>query len=482
MSITNYGPPGKVDGPPNNNSNQKNPKAIPSIYNILIPIKDSRILAFNAFTSAYALWEIEDIKLFEEIKNGTHYLKDSKIKDFVYAGYAVSESIDEIANCEENYKSGRFYPGNMTLTIAPTLKCNFACDYCFQGHEEDKHDMPQDVQDKIIEFLDTRSKHVSHLHVAWYGGEPLLKVPIIEDMSKKIHTIVKREGIHFSAMIVTNGWHLGDKTAASLVKSGVSTVQVTLDGPPEYHDSRRCLKGGQPTFKRITDNLLEIVDKHKLFFSIRVNIDSRNREKIKELIDVLHEKGLSGRRNLGLYFAPIEALTVGCHSCASVTMGKAEYAKLEAELYRYALSKNLTGIPHPPQNYGACAACKPKGFVFIPNGDIHKCWDTVMQPEYKVGTVFEPMAIKDNAEYKKWLDWSPYKSDLCRNCKILPNCAGFCGYKTIYGQHTQGEAATVPCPGWKNNIGERLFLKAEKMGIIKPEDWIKGTIVKVEHN
>jgi uncharacterized protein len=301
-------------------------------------------------------------------------------------------------------------------------------------------------------------------------------------MAEKIIDIADKNGINYSSMIVTNGWNLTEETARKLVKARVGTVQVTLDGPPEYHDTRRCLKGGQPTFEKICANLLSIVDKFRLFFSIRVNIDSRNRDKMKELIDVLYKKGLSGKRNLGLYFAPVEALTIGCHSCASVTMGKAEYALLEADLYRYALEHNLTGIPHPPHQYGICAACRPKGFVFIPNGDIHKCWDTVMQPEYRVGTVFDTDVIKENMEYKKWLDWSPFKNDLCRNCKILPNCAGFCGYKTIYGEHTQGEAAASPCPGWKNNIAQRLFLKAEKMGVVKPKDWISGTKAAVEHD
>ncbi|SVD18243.1 uncharacterized protein METZ01_LOCUS371097, partial [marine metagenome] len=60
---------------------------------------------------------------------------------------------------------------------------------------------------------------------------------------------------------------------------------------------------------------------------------------------------------------------------------------------------------------------------------------------------------------------------ICNNCKILPNCAGACAYKFVHNDKLRGEAAALPCPSWKYNINERLFLRAEKLGMVKKEDW-----------
>ncbi|PKK91083.1 MAG: radical SAM/SPASM domain protein maturase [Candidatus Wallbacteria bacterium HGW-Wallbacteria-1] len=453
--------------------------AKPSRYNIFIPIAGDRSLVYNSLTDAFSIWEEEDMKLYESARNQTLDLAEESLRDMVFGGYLVSDDLDELALAEGRYRTSRFYTGNLTMTLVPTMKCNFRCDYCFQGQEKDKADMADEVQDAVVAFLERHARHLDRVHIAWYGGEPLLGIGTIEAMSERILAVCNDNKLAYSSMIVTNGWHLSVKNAEILSKSMVKTIQITLDGPPEYHDQRRVLLGGQPTFDTIVENVRSIIEaKVPVNFSVRVNIDERNRDHIRELIDVLAERGLSGHRNFGLYFAPVEAITVGCHSCASVTMGKVEYARLEAGLYRYALSKGLTGIPNPPRHHGNCAAVRPKGLVVIPNGDIHKCWDTVMDASCRVGTIFDVASIKESPEYKKWMNWTPFAEDICRNCVILPNCCGFCGYKSLYSERTQGEAAAMPCPGWKNNIGERLFLRAEAMGVVTNEDWLPESAVK----
>ncbi|MGB3508626.1 MAG: hypothetical protein WBA93_05180 [Microcoleaceae cyanobacterium] len=89
------------------------------------------------------------------------------------------------------------------------------------------------------------------------------------------------------------------------------------------------------------------------------------------MLDILGEQGLGQRNNFKVYFAPVEAMTQGCHLVEDVTMGKSDYGQLEAELYRYGFEKGLTQLPYPPRFHGTCAAVKPKGLVIIPSGNIH---------------------------------------------------------------------------------------------------------------
>jgi uncharacterized protein len=281
--------------------------------------------------------------------------------------------------------------------------------------------------------------------------------------------------MRFEAGIVTNGWHLDGAMARKLHGFKVGWAQVTLDGHRESHDSRRHLLGGQKTFDRLLDNLVEAVDTNTLRISVRVNIDARNREGIFHLLDELHQRGLGGRPNFGVYFAPVEAITEGCHNVAEVTMSKDDYGHLEAELYRYALQRRLTGAPYPKRFHGNCGAVRPKGMVITPTGDIHKCWDTISMPQYRVGTIFEPEKMISNEIHQKWMQWTPFKNETCRNCKILPSCAGACAYKFVHATHTRGEAATLPCPSWKYNLDERLVATAAARGLITKADLTEET-------
>jgi uncharacterized protein len=43
----------------------------------------------------------------------------------------------------------------------------------------------------------------------------------------------------------------------------------------------------------------------------------------------------------------------------------------------------------------------------------------------------------------------------------------------VHAERTLGEGGSLPCPSWKFNMAERLFLRAEKMGLVKAEDWVK---------
>jgi uncharacterized protein len=327
------------------------------------------------------------------------------------------------------------------------------------------------VQDAIVEHVERAAEHgVRSIGVAWYGGEPLLRLPVIEALSDRLLAVTDQQRMTYSAMIVTNAYKLDLEAARVLQRCKVATVQVTLDGTPEYHDSRRYLLGGRGTFERILGNLQDIVDEVPLRYSVRVNIDERNHQDITRLIDHMAELGLGHRPNLSMYFAPVEAITEGCHTVSDVTLGKAAYGALETELYRHGYRAGLVPLPYPPRFHGTCGAVRPRGLVILPNGDVHKCWDTVSWPDKKVGSILEPDRLEGSAMFQRWIAWTPFDNASCRSCKLLPSCAGACAYKFIHAADTRGEAAVLPCPSWKYNIKERLVWRAIAIGAVKQSE------------
>lgn len=454
---------------------------VASRYNIKIPLLDGGCLLYNSHRGNFMRLDAHEVASLERVEDGGPAdVTEKTISDLFDNSFVVPSDVDELQLLRNQYEAHRFDPYTMTLTIAPTMACNFKCDYCFQGQDKPHETMSMRVQDAIIEFVDQAAQRgLRRLGVCWYGGEPLLRLNVIEALSDRLIALCDQHHVKYSAQVVTNGYKLDLEAAKSLASRKVEMIQVTLDGTPEYHDTRRYLLSGKASFNRILDNLRDIVDETPINYSIRVNIDSRNQSDIRKLIDVMVENGLGHRPNLGMYFAPVEALTEGCHNVSELTMTKGMYGTLEAELCRYGWSAGLVPLPYPPKFHGVCGAIKPQGLVVLPTGDIHKCWDTVSSPERKAGSIFEPEKFVESEVSLMWMKWSPFDNNSCRNCKILPNCTGACAYKFVYAETTRGEAAVLPCPSWKYNIKERLLWRAVALGKVKPEDYDSAAVATV---
>lgn len=442
-----------------------------SRYNVVVRLKAGRIIVHNSASGATALLEREEAAILESASGGEKVEENHTSKDLIYGGFLVDTRLNELEALETEYTAQRFDPQTMILTIAPTLACNFGCDYCFQGVNKPTGKMSEQVQDEVMRFFGRFVGNIKKMHIAWYGGEPLLAQDVIERLSDIVIPICKDRGIIYDAMIVTNGYGLNSQAAKSLSVRQVKTAQVTLDGAEDYHDQRRCLLGGQGTYDRIISNLWGVINETLLRVVIRINIDSRNVSGVMGLLNSLASQGFGGRRNFSVYFAPVEAITKGCHSVASGCMTKKDYATVETGLYRRAHELGFSSLPYPGRFRGICGAVRPNSFVVVPNGDLHKCWDTVSMPNMKVGSVFAPELLATDKRVQTWSTWTPFQNETCRSCKILPMCAGSCAHKFINPEQTLGEAGSLPCPPWKFQLKERVLMLALRQKIIRRDEF-----------
>jgi len=204
-------------------------------------------------------------------------------------GILVPETWDELSLLETR-RARAHDPnvGSMSLTICPTVNCNFRCTYCYQHHVGRL--MSADVQDRLIAFLNRQQPVVSSLFVTWFGGEPLLGFDVIQQLTPRLRALVPDAA--YSAHIITNGSLLTRDISTRLVDLGVESAQVTLDGPRTRHNERRPLAGGQSTFDRILEHLREADP--RLRFSVRVNTDRRNADEVTDLFDQLDDASLAG--------------------------------------------------------------------------------------------------------------------------------------------------------------------------------------------
>lgn len=406
-----------------------------SRYNKLFQASDGAWLAFNGWTTALAEIEPENLDFIRAIladPDGTPCDTPEKreIREaMVDAHFLIDDGMDELATIKADILRDRFSQNYLYLTIAPTLNCNFLCDYCYEEHL--KITMPRAVEDALVRWVGERIGSVKELHVTWYGGEPLLPkaLPVIERLSEAFQKMAGEHGVEYGAHVVTNGYLLDRKKMEKLVALGVDLVQVTLDGAPEIHDSRRHLVGGQGTFWKILENIKESVDLAE--FQLRINVDRRNAMSALDVIEILDKESLTGK--IRPYLAQVVSEGDTCGNIQEICYSSEDFAAMEIEVYRGAAKRGLRIIRYPFGLPGAyCTSDRLNAYVIAPNGLIFKCWHEVtMTPERSIGSLLDEQEPFQKYNEDRWLRWDALEKAGCRSCDILPMCHGGCPLEAL---------------------------------------------------
>ena len=100
--------------------------------------------------------------------------------------------------------------------------------------------------------------------------------------------------------VLEEGVELG---VVQLLPLGLSTIRLTIDGPPDIHDAQRPFVSGAGSFKKIMTNLLTI---YKLVaVDLGGNYTRDNYRRFPELLDMLIEQGIDPARMKEVSFSPV---------------------------------------------------------------------------------------------------------------------------------------------------------------------------------
>jgi uncharacterized protein len=401
-----------------------------SRYNRLFQASDGTWLAFNSWSTALAEIDPEQLSFVQAILADPDNVpcdtaeKRGIREALIDAHFLVEDDMDELAAIKADLFRDRFSNDYLYLTIAPTLQCNFACDYCYEEHL--KVNMSSAVENALVRWVEKRMQPINELHVTWYGGEPLLpkSYEAVERLSLAFMKMTEERGVKYSAHLVTNGYLLDRPNMQALADLGVNMVQVTLDGPPVIHDKRRHLVGGQPTFQRIFDNIKDIVDLAE--FQLRINIDQRNVESALDVVEIIEKVGLGEK--LRPYLAQVVSSGATCGNINEMCFSDEDFASTEIEIYREAARRNLRIARYPFRIAGAyCSADRVNAYVVAPNGSLFKCWHEVtLNPDKSIGSVLDEQEPFQKYNEDNWLGWDALEKSGCRSCDILPMCHGGC--------------------------------------------------------
>lgn len=190
-----------------------------SRYNHIYDSQKHGTLLFNLISGAFL--DIndpevkEDILRLKEDPDKYEFAEEEKdIYDFLLsAGILCEDDEDNKTLIKFNALSTRFHPMARSLAIMPTLDCNLACKYCFEGSNRHAGMMSIEVVERLKQHIKEQYGNGGELlRLIWFGGEPLLGFGIIEEITEFIQSLE----IPFEASIITNGVLLNDSKIEKL--------------------------------------------------------------------------------------------------------------------------------------------------------------------------------------------------------------------------------------------------------------------------
>lgn len=311
----------------------------------------------------------------------------------------------------------RYNSSDMALTILPTRGCNFGCIYCY---EQDRPNvlMNEQTEKAIVKFVCSNS-NLKRLSVVWYGGEPLLNF----DSMVRLTKMFKQLNIEYSAKIVSNGYLLTKEKADLMKDLAIRNIQITFDGSEEIHNQRRFLLGGQPTYRKIMDNLKYLLSINKeITIDIRTNIDRRNKDDYNKFYQDFKSEINDKRVTMYPGFVS-DLLSSECVSPEfNISEGgyKAQFILDIFDKYGIEIKSFL-----PKYRRHSCVASKYFAFVVGPEGELYKCWRMVGNQKETIGNVND--GSFDMVKFSKYLIGADYTLDSkCLQCEFITLCGGGC--------------------------------------------------------
>lgn len=313
-------------------------------------------------------------------------------------------------------------PERLHLIIMPTEKCNFRCTYCYETFAIGR--MSTTTRDAIIRLVERRAHDLKELAISWFGGEPLLAADIIDDISTAVQTLnATGHTMRFRANITTNGYLLGPSMMGRMLRAGVTSYQISLDGIGVVHDATRHRADGSGTFATIWANLLALHSRREDFsILLRLHVHPNNERDIRELAEQIRLHLLDDSRFAAI-IRPVEHLGGPNDTHFAVLDNDRAYdvaTRLAAELGLTAKQQHLS-------NY-ICYAAKANSLIIRANGTISKCTVAMYDPLNIVGRINDDGTLSiDASRFSRWMEGvrTGDKATLeCPNSKIRNTARG----------------------------------------------------------
>lgn len=409
---------------------------------VFVPFGDDETIAFSTLTGGTALLPNS---LVTDIKNGK-VTDCSATSALLSTNILINDDVDDLSLFNFRLWKTKSDTSYLLATILPTYRCNFGCVYCLQRGSvpEDYPVMSPETAAATADWVAKMAslRHYHHVELAWFGGEPLLAVDRILEMTARVKRSLP-EKVSLSHFFQTNGFLLKDALPRLSDLKNVF-FQVSLDGPRDIHDARRPLRDGAGTFDRVMKGIEAALTQHQV--GLIINLDNHNVARVQESLRTLAE--LRPSENLRVWFGFISRPIEGSQHCNSHCWTTEQICEDYVDTMRIAREVGL----HVTNNI-SMGLCYQESFstpIIDPVGDIYSCLSAVGRPDHLVGSVHVPDPMVYIARKSKLVARHVAKEE-CDQCPYLPLCRGGCRYQALVNL---GSTDACLC---KRSLAERVY-------------------------
>lgn len=387
-----------------------------SRYNLVVLEKNDSIYLYNTYSGSFI--KIERI-IYNQLSQIAFDKQDIKYFDNLFAeGFIVPKEYDEFNKiCFESKKDSYGDSPELSFVIAPTLMCNLHCEYCF---EKNTHTtvMDGETQKAVVKYILSKiTNNTKKIKVSWFGGEPLLTLDVVRNISRLLSTKLQNKKIDYVPFLITNGTLLNNENCKILYEDcNLRNIQITIDG-----ESQTYCKTKKATSKQYQELIDNIVNGSKYFnISIRLNVTKENFDELKNIAKYLSNL-CDSKNKIKFYLARVVDYSNTMEG-KCLTLNEYLEKKLEFDSY---MKKNISDIyefeiPKYRKNY--CGALRHNNVVIGPKGELYKCEHLIGEENETIGTVFN--GINFNDSYIKFIQ-NDFKEE-CKECILFPKCLGGC--------------------------------------------------------
>lgn len=320
------------------------------------------------------------------------------------------------------------------LYLLVVQECNLACSYCYAagGHfGQPAQQMSAPVMRRALERLLPRVRE--HLTLSFFGGEPLLNVPLLRETVDYTTRLAALAGKHVSFSLSTNAVLLDDE-ALDFLGAHVASLAISLDGDRAANEGR-VFRDGRATFDAVVQGVTKLRERG-IAFALRGTITPENVDQLLETADFLGGLGAASVR-----VVPAEGLEWTADSYRRLV-------ESTVELNRRGVRLMLEGrappgcdhayriVAHRAANFAVTQPCLAGGGVLAvaADGTVYPCEHFVGVARFAMGHVYdeefpgEQFARIERLFAGCTVDARPG----CARCLARTTCGGQC-YAEAYG-------------------------------------------------
>ena len=299
-----------------------------------------------------------------------------------------------------------------------TLRCDLKCRHCGSDckMKSESNDMPKEdflrVLDGIAAKMDPHK-----VFVIVSGGEPLMRHDI-EDCGRAIY----KKGFPWG--MVTNALHLTPQRWQGLLRAGIHSMAISLDGLEEDHN---WMRGNEQSFKMVSQAIDMLVATEGFVFDIVTCVNRRNYTKLDEIKEFLISKGVKRWRLFTVFPVGRAALDPNMQLTNEAFRGVFNFIKKVRKEGRIRADYGCEGFlgnyeGEVRSRLFSCQAGVTVGSVMA-DGSIAAC--ASIRADYNQGNIYEDdfMEVWEN-RYHPYRNHEWMKKDECANCKYFRYCLG----------------------------------------------------------